>query len=244
MGMKIIVLISLSFLWANSACTYSVFTELDIKDSISVHYSWILINSVTLTSHHQAAAFLLSLIFIYIYISSWCIHTTPDTPFAAWATKTAKKCGNGVRLLRFSPWWALSPQPMVHWAPSSDQASELPLTSSPSQRSYDFRLLSPSPPRKKTLWSNEVEICCLNYVILWCGLSWASQVVIYLPVQETWVLSLGREDALEGDIATHSSILASRIPLIAVRRVPKSQTQLSDWAPMHSSSMHSPSERF
>ena len=34
-----------------------------------------------------------------------------------------------------------------------------------------------------------------------------------LPLmQETWVLSLGREDPLEKEMATHSSILAWRIP--------------------------------
>ena len=32
-------------------------------------------------------------------------------------------------------------------------------------------------------------------------------------VQETWVPSLGREDPLEEDMATHSSILAWRIPM-------------------------------
>ena len=31
-------------------------------------------------------------------------------------------------------------------------------------------------------------------------------------VQETWVRSLGREDRLEKEMATHSSILAWRIP--------------------------------
>ena len=31
-------------------------------------------------------------------------------------------------------------------------------------------------------------------------------------IQETWVLSLGREDPLEKEMATHSSILAWRIP--------------------------------
>ena len=31
-------------------------------------------------------------------------------------------------------------------------------------------------------------------------------------MQETWVLSLGREDPLEEGMATHSSILAWRIP--------------------------------
>ena len=33
-----------------------------------------------------------------------------------------------------------------------------------------------------------------------------------LSVQETWVQSLGREDPLEKKVATHSSILAWRIP--------------------------------
>ena len=48
-----------------------------------------------------------------------------------------------------------------------------------------------------------------------CG-SWASlvaQMVKKLPaMQETWVRSLGPEDPLEQGIATHSSILAWRIP--------------------------------
>ena len=33
-----------------------------------------------------------------------------------------------------------------------------------------------------------------------------------LAMQETWVRSLGREDPLEKGMATHSSILAWRIP--------------------------------
>ena len=32
------------------------------------------------------------------------------------------------------------------------------------------------------------------------------------PMQETWVQSLGREDPLEKEMATHSSILAWRLP--------------------------------
>ena len=40
----------------------------------------------------------------------------------------------------------------------------------------------------------------------------ASQVGLHLPVQETQVQSLGREDPLEKEIATHSSILAWEIP--------------------------------
>ena len=49
---------------------------------------------------------------------------------------------------------------------------------------------------------------------------------------ETWVLSLGREDPLEEGMATHSSILAWRIPVnrearwAAIYEVAKSWTQL------------------
>ena len=40
-----------------------------------------------------------------------------------------------------------------------------------------------------------------------------AQTVKRLPtMQETWVQSLGREDLLEKEMATHSSILARKIP--------------------------------
>ena len=40
-----------------------------------------------------------------------------------------------------------------------------------------------------------------------------AQTVNNLPtMQETWVQSLGREDPLEKEMATHSSILGWRIP--------------------------------
>ena len=35
---------------------------------------------------------------------------------------------------------------------------------------------------------------------------------MHLPMQETWVRSLGQEDPLEEEIATHSSILVWEIP--------------------------------
>ena len=55
-----------------------------------------------------------------------------------------------------------------------------------------------------------------------------------LAVQETWVPYLGQEDPLEEGMATHSSILAWRIPMdrgawqTAVHGVTKSQTQRSN----------------
>ena len=62
-----------------------------------------------------------------------------------------------------------------------------------------------------------------------------AQVVKNLPaMQETWVLSLGQEDPLEEGMATHSSILAWRIPWteepgsLQSHGVTKSWTQLSN----------------
>ena len=49
-----------------------------------------------------------------------------------------------------------------------------------------------------------------------CFGNWTSlvaQTVKHLPkMQETWVPSLGQEDLLEKEMATHSSILACKIP--------------------------------
>ena len=68
--------------------------------------------------------------------------------------------------------------------------------------------------------------------------SWASlmaQTVKNPPaVQENWVRFLDWEDPLKGRMATHSSILAWRIPMdrgawrATVNRVAKSWTQMSD----------------
>ena len=68
------------------------------------------------------------------------------------------------------------------------------------------------------------------------GSIFAAQTVKNLPaVQKTWVRSLGREVPLEKGIATHSSMLAWRIPIdrgvwqVTVPGVAKSQTQLSNF---------------
>ena len=56
-----------------------------------------------------------------------------------------------------------------------------------------------------------IEILLINSP----GASLVAQMVKNLPVvQETWVQSLGRKDPLEKGMATHSSILAWRIPCI------------------------------
>ena len=65
--------------------------------------------------------------------------------------------------------------------------------------------------------------------------SLVAQIVKNLPAMwETWVRSLGWEDPLEEGMATHSSILAWRLPMdrgawqATVCGVAKSQTRLSD----------------
>ena len=51
----------------------------------------------------------------------------------------------------------------------------------------------------------------MDYYAVWTSLE--AQTVKNLPsMQETWVRSLGQEDPLEKEMATHSSILAWRIP--------------------------------
>ena len=62
-----------------------------------------------------------------------------------------------------------------------------------------------------------------------------AQMVKNPPVmQETWVRSLGWEDSLEEGMATHSSILAWRLPMdrgawrVTVHEVAKSRTGLND----------------
>ena len=62
-----------------------------------------------------------------------------------------------------------------------------------------------------------------------------AQMVKNPPVmQESWVRSLGWEDSLEEGMATHSSILAWRLPMdrgawrVTVHEVAKSRTGLND----------------
>ena len=54
---------------------------------------------------------------------------------------------------------------------------------------------------------------------------------IHLPMQETWVRSLSQEDSLEKEMATHSSILACKIPWTGYSPWSQSQTRLSTYPP-------------
>ena len=66
-------------------------------------------------------------------------------------------------------------------------------------------------------------------VVIWASL--VAQMVKNLPaMQETWIRSLGWEDPLKKGKATHSRILAWRIPwTVLVRGIKKNQTRLSNF---------------
>ena len=70
----------------------------------------------------------------------------------------------------------------------------------------------------------------ISYPLQYTWASIVAQLVKNLPAMwETWVWSLGWEDPLDKGKATHSSILAWRIPWTIVHRVAKSWTWLSDF---------------
>ena len=75
----------------------------------------------------------------------------------------------------------------------------------------------------------------ISYTLQYSWASLVAQMVKNLPaMREIWVRLLGREDPLEEGMATHSSILAWRIPMdrgawqATIHGVARSWTQLSD----------------
>ena len=58
-----------------------------------------------------------------------------------------------------------------------------------------------------------VPLSIFSFLIAFLGVSLVAQIVKNLPeMLAIWVLSLGQEDPLKEGMATHSSILAWRIP--------------------------------
>ena len=91
-------------------------------------------------------------------------------------------------------------------------------------------------------------------LILWPTQSWASlvaQTVKNLPaMSETWVWSLGWKDALEKGMATHSRILAWRIPWTeepgGLQSMGSQRVRHKEWLPLSlfiQSYTHSPARR-
>ena len=66
------------------------------------------------------------------------------------------------------------------------------------------------------------------------GASLVAQRLKRLPaMQETWVRSLSQEDPLEKEMATHSSILAWRIPWSLVGYSPRGRKELDTTERLH-----------
>ena len=64
-----------------------------------------------------------------------------------------------------------------------------------------------------TIWTFVRKVMSLLFNTLLYLTSLVAQTVKHLPTMwETWVQSLGQEDLLEKEMATHSSILAWKIP--------------------------------
>ena len=64
-------------------------------------------------------------------------------------------------------------------------------------------------------WSSKLSFSCILSLDYLCRASLIAQLVKNLPaMQETWVQSLSWEDSLKKEMATHSTILAWRIPWI------------------------------
>ena len=79
-----------------------------------------------------------------------------------------------------------------------------------------FDLLAVQGTLKSLLQHHNLKasILCHSTFFLWASLM--TQLVKNLPaVQKTWVQSLGWEDPLEKEMATHSSVLDWRIPVTA-----------------------------
>ena len=74
----------------------------------------------------------------------------------------------------------------------------------------------------------------IGYLLQYSWAFLALQLIKNLSAMwETWVRSLGWEDSLEKGKATHSRILAWRIPWTTVHGVTKSWTRLSNWTELN-----------
>ena len=122
--------------------------------------------------------------------------------------------------LALGPMWPPSPPPEP-WTASlashaASQGSQLPCK--PDVIFIPIPMVSKSESGRtgvRTQASFTPDLCfhvstALNFII---GVGMVAQMIKNLPaVQETWVQPLGQEDPLEEGMATHSSILAWRVP--------------------------------
>ena len=127
-----------------------------------------------------------------------------------------------------SPWWVLwllLRKSRVFGSPSAAPKDILPVSRGPREAKVCSWEASATPHWAQVPGGHSQESLCHGPVSSWCPLasgtgtsflaSFVAQVVKNpSAMQVTWVRSLGWEDPLEKGKATHSSILAWRIPWI------------------------------
>ena len=115
---------------------------------------------------------------------------------------------------------------------------------------WPIRFSQTSPPKGATAQLSSYFFLCYSvrlsslftvkiifvYLLTWASL--VAQTVKNLPaIHETWVRPLGWEDPLEDSMATHSSILAWRIPwteeLGGLQSMWSQRVQLDSWVTKH-----------
>ena len=150
--------------------------------------------------------------------------------YVIWHSKKKKKSGNLNFYMRSPDFWMLamlSNLLNMPWEPNKThmqaelslwvsilwpEVSEHPLSFKSHGSSGTWKLLKNTPSKFHPFLSSQVLfVSHLSY----CGASLVAQMVKNLPaMRETWVQSLDWKDPLEKGMATHSSILAWRIPWI------------------------------
>ena len=97
--------------------------------------------------------------------------------------------------------------------------------------------LRPRTTRSSDMWTRHDHMLKCNHhphSLIWMPYrsfraSLVAQMVKNLPaIQETWVQSLGWEDSLEEGMATHSSILAWRIPMEGYSPCGRKETDMTE----------------
>ena len=153
-----------------------------------------------------------------------------DLPVAVSAAKVTGELG----------WHFLSSGTLVHQWRRTRLLSNLGWNQNPLGRTHPPAfLLSLSLPPLHCLWQTVLAVdrvpeAAFDYIFGHSGASLVAQMVKNLPaMQKTWVLSLGQEDPLEKETATHSSILAWEIPLtVELGRLQSTRSKKvrHDWA--------------
>ena len=112
----------------------------------------------------------------------------------------------------------VTPWTVAYHAPPSVEFSRQEYWSGlpfPSPENLPHPEINPESPYNHSIFFIELsrELTFIKYLQHYVGASLVAQTIKHLTTMwETWVQSLGREDLLEKEMATHSSVLTWKIP--------------------------------